>query len=133
MGNHVAEVFIKEMKKKKIQIKGSKVLIMGLTFKENCADIRNSGVKTVIDALKKYDCNLNLYDPWVNNDEIEKLYGFSTESTLNHNTYDGIIIAVGHEKFKEMGETVILNLCKKNHIVYDLKYLFSKDQFSLRL
>ncbi len=133
MGNYVAEVFIKEMKKKKIQIKGSKILIMGLTFKENCGDIRNSGVKTVIEALQKNKCNLDFYDPWVDDEEIKNLYGFSTILKLSKNTYDGIIIAVAHEKFKEIGENEILKLCKSNHVIYDLKYLFSKENFVLRL
>ena len=133
MGNHVALEMIKEMKKKKIKIKGSKILIMGLTFKENCTDIRNSGVKSVIEKLKKYNCNLDLHDPWANVDEIKKLYGIIPILKLNHNTYDGIILAVAHDVFKNMGETEILNLCKENHVIYDLKYLISKDQTNLRL
>jgi UDP-N-acetyl-D-glucosamine/UDP-N-acetyl-D-galactosamine dehydrogenase len=133
MGNHVASEMIKEMEKKKIKIKGSKILIMGLTFKENCADIRNSGVKKVIEELRKYNCNLDLHDPWANIEEIKKLYGVDSNSKLNHNTYDGIIIAVAHDIFKNMRETEILNLCKKNHVIYDLKYLISKDQTNLRL
>ena len=133
MGNYVASKMIKEMEKKKIQIKGSKILIMGLTFKENCADIRNSGVATVIEELRKYDCNLDLYDPWADIEEIKNLYGIFPNSKLSQNTYDGIIISVAHEKFKDMGETEIINLCKKNHVIYDLKYLFSKDQVTLRL
>mgnify|MGYP001244067102 CR=1 FL=1 len=133
MGNYVASEFIKELKNNNIQIKGSKILIMGLTFKENCSDVRNSGVKNVIEKLKKHNCKLDLYDPWADKEEIKKLYGVTTNSSLNHNTYDGIIIAVAHKKFKEMGETEILNLCKEKNVIYDLKYLFSKDKFSLRL
>ena len=133
MGKHVASVLIKEMKSKNIKIKGSKILIMGLTFKENCADIRNSGIKNVIKVLKKHSCNLHLFDPWANTDEIKKLYGTKPNSKLNTKNYDGIIIAVAHDKFKKMGASKILNLCKKNHVIYDLKYLFSKDQFNLRL
>ncbi len=133
MGNYVASTMIKEMKQKKIQINKSKILIMGLTFKENCADIRNSGVKNVIKFLKKYNCNLDLYDPWANNQKIKKLYNIDPIIRLNQSTYDGIIIAVAHDKFRDMGESQILNLCKENHVVFDLKCLFSKDKFSLRL
>ena len=133
MGNYVALKFIEELKKKNIKIKGSKILIMGLTFKENCTDIRNSGIKNVIEKLKKNNCYLDLYDPWVNNDEIKKIYDIIPNSELNENTYDGIIIAVAHDIFKEMSKNKILNLCKKNHVIYDLKYLFSKDQATLRL
>ena len=133
MGDFVASDLIKEMKKKNINVSGSKILIMGLTFKENCADTRNSGVKSVVEGLKKNDCNLDLYDPWANKEEIKKIYGIDINSTLDDGTYDGVLIAVAHDKFKDMGKTKILNLCKKNHVIYDLKYLFSKDQFSLRL
>ena len=133
MGNYVASELIKEMEKRNIKIDGSKILIMGLTFKENCSDIRNSGVEVVIQELKKYNCELDLYDPWANYEEIEKLYGITPISTLNHGTYDGMIIAVAHKKFKDIGETNILKLCKKNHVIYDLKYLFSKHQVTLRL
>ena len=77
MGAYVASELIKKMNKKKIHIKNSKILIMGLTFKEDCADIRNSGVKSVIDKLKNYHCHLDLYDPWVDNEEAKKLFDIS--------------------------------------------------------
>ncbi len=133
MGIHVASEFIKKMKEKKLHIKGSRILIMGLTFKENCADIRNSGIESSIKELKKFDCNLDLYDPWTNEEEIKKTYNIYPTIKLVKNTYDGILIAVAHDKFKNMGIKFISNLCKKNHIIYDLKYLFSKDQVDLRL
>ena len=133
MGNHVAFEFIKEIKKKNININKAKVLIMGLTFKEDCADIRNSGVNAVIEKLKEYKCNIDLHDPWVDDKEIEEIYGITPKPTLNHNTYDGVILAVKHKKFVDMGQNEILKLCKKNHVLYDLKYLFSKDQATLRL
>jgi len=133
MGYHVASEFIKKIKKKKIHLKGAKILIMGLTFKEDCADIRNSGIKTVIEKLKRSNCKLDLFDPWVNNKEIKKIYGIAPKIKLNKNTYDGIILAVRHKKFIDMGEKKILSLCKKNKVIYDLKYLFSKNQATLRL
>ena len=133
MGNHVASQLITSMKKKSIQIKSAKILIMGLTFKENCADIRNSGIKNVIESLKNFNCNLDLYDPWADKEDIKKTYDIYPNSTLKENTYDGIIIAVAHDKFKTMGIDTIYNLCKKNHIIYDLKYLFTSDRIDLRL
>ena len=133
MGNHIMLQLIAEMKKKNIQIKGANILIMGLTFKENCADTRNSGIQNVIFELKKFDCNLDLYDPWVDHDEIKKTYSIFPKSTLSQNTYDVILIAVSHEKFKDMGINFISNLCKKTHIIYDLKYLFDSDKINLRL
>ena len=133
MGSHVASQLIKAMKKKSIQIKGAKILIMGLTFKENCADIRNSGIKNVIESLKNFDCDFDLYDPWANKEDIKKEYDVYPNSTLNKDTYDGIIIAVAHDKFKTMGFDTVYNLCKKNHIIYDLKYLFTSNKIDLRL
>ncbi len=133
MGYYVVSKLIKEMKKKKVKIEGSKILIMGLTFKENCADIRNSGVSNIIKKLRKYNCILDLYDPWTKSEEILKLYNIKSKEKLNPNTYDAVIIAVAHDKFKKMGEKEIIKLCKKEHIVYDLKCLFSKDKFNLRL
>ena len=133
MGSHVVSQLIKAMKKKSIQIKGAKILIMGLTFKENCADIRNSGIKNVIESLKNFDCDFDLYDPWANKEDIKKEYDVYPNAILNKDTYDGIIIAVAHDKFKTMGFDTVYNLCKKNHIIYDLKYLFTSNKIDLRL
>ena len=133
MGSHVVSEMIKKMEKKKINIKNSKILIMGLTFKENCSDIRNSGVKMVFERLKKYTHNIDLYDPWTDSEEIKKIYGINSQQTLDKDNYDGVIIAVAHKMFIEMGKIEILNLCKKNHVIYDLKYLFTKEQIDLRL
>ena len=133
MGGHVVLEMIKEMEKKKINIKNSKILIMGLTFKENCSDVRNSGVKMVFERLKKYTDNIDLYDPWTDSEEIKKIYGINSQQTLDKNNYDGIIMAVAHKIFIKMGKIKILDLCKKNHVIYDLKYLFTKDQIDLRL
>ena len=133
MGVHVASELVKEMKKRNIEINGAKILIMGLTFKENCADVRNSGIVNVIKKLQEFNCNLDFHDPWANRDEIKEIFKTYPHSELSQNTYDGVVIAVAHEKFKEMGIKAISNLCKKNHVIYDLKYLFSKNQTSLRL
>ena len=133
MGNYVASELIKAMKKKSIKIKNSKILIMGLTFKENCADIRNSGVKNVVESLKKFNCNIDLFDPWVNPKNIKKVYKINPISSLFKNKYDGIIIAVAHNKFKKLGLDAIKYLCKKKSVIYDLKNLFKSDKIDLRL
>jgi len=133
MGNHVVSQLIKEMKKKKIQIKNSKILIMGLTFKENCADIRNSGIKSVISGLKKYNCNIDLYDPWADKKEIKKAYGINPILDPNRDTYDSVLIGVAHQKFKKTGINIIANYCKKKRVIYDLKNLFNSDKVDLRL
>ena len=128
MGNYIALDLINKMKKKNIKIKGAKILVMGLTFKENCADIRNSGIQNVILKLRKYDCNLDLYDPWAEDREIKKTFNIKPISKLIQNTYDSILIAVAHKKFKTMGMKFISNLCKNNHVIFDLKYLFQKKK-----
>ena len=106
---------------------------MGLTFKENCTDIRNSGIENVIKKLKKYKCNLDLYDPWADKEEIRKIYNIKPISKLKKNKYDSIIVAVAHKKFKELGIKFILNLCKKRYVIYDLKSLFPKHKNNFRL
>ena len=133
MGEHVASQLVSAMKKKTIEIKNSRILIMGLTFKENCADIRNSGVKNLFDSLKKFNCILDLYDPWANQEDIKEIYNINLISTLTKNTYDGLLIAVAHDIFKTLGEDTIINLCKKKHVIYDLKNLFKSDKIDLRL
>ncbi len=130
MGDYVALELINKMKKKNIKINGAKILIMGLTFKENCADVRNSGIQNVVPKLKKFKCNIDLYDPWVEKNKIKRIYNITPVSKLNSKTYDSILIAVAHKKFKTLGNKFISNLCKKNHIILDLKYIFSKDKFS---
>ena len=133
MGVYVASQLIKTMKKKLIHIKDAKILIMGLTFKENCPDLRNSGVTSVINELKKYECDLDLYDPWASSIEIQSRYGVKPTTNLLPNSYDGIVVAVAHNEFKEMGSQEISKLGKKPHVLYDLKYLFSKEESDLRL
>ena len=133
MGEYVASQLVLAMKKKKIEIKNSRVLIMGLTFKENCADIRNSGVKILYESLKKFNCIIDLYDPWANEDDIKKIYHINPIQSLTENTYDGLLIAVAHDKFKNLGENFIKNLCKKTRVIYDLKNLFKSDKIDLRL
>jgi len=133
MGAYVASQLITAMKKKLIKIKKARVLIMGLTFKENCPDLRNSGVSGIISELKNNDCYLDLYDPWANKEEVNMLYGIKLIDNLIPNSYDGIILAVAHSQFKDMGFDVVKKLGKKQHIIYDLKYIFSKEESSLRL
>ena len=133
MGEYVAHELIKKMKKKKIKINRAKILIMGLTFKENCADTRNSGIENIVKKLDEFNCNLDFYDPWADRKEIKKIFNVYPKTEVRQNTYDGIIIAVAHKEFKKMGIKTILSLCKKNHVIYDLKHLFSKNLTSLRL
>jgi UDP-N-acetyl-D-galactosamine dehydrogenase len=133
MGSYVASVLIKKMEEKNIQIKGAKILIMGLTFKENCPDIRNSGVQSIITELNKFECNLDLQDPYVDREEIKKIYNIYPTTDMNQNTYDAVVIAVAHNQFKAVKINQIKNLCKKNHIIFDLKNLYNSDLVDLKL
>lgn len=133
MGDYVAMSLIEELKKNQIIKESYKILIMGLTFKENCSDIRNSGVSNVIKKLQEFGCEIDLYDPLVNGEEIKKIYDIYPLSELSTNIYDGVIVAVSHNHFKDLGLDQIKKTCKKKHVIYDLKYLFSKDKVGLRL
>lgn len=133
MGRFVASEMIKAMLKKCIQIKGARVLIMGLAFKENCPDIRNTRVVDVIRELEEYQVTVDVYDPWVNAEEANVEYGITPVAQLNHSLYDGIIIAVGHRQFRDMGGSLMQSLGKRNHVIFDLKYVIEKQQVDLRL
>jgi UDP-N-acetyl-D-galactosamine dehydrogenase len=133
MGYYIVSQFIHEMKKKKIKIKDAKILILGITFKENCADTRNTGVKNVIKCLKENNCDIDVYDPWAKNERIKKKFKVNYITKLRKNTYDGVIIAVAHKEFKILGINSIYNVCKKQHVIYDLKHLFKSKKVDLRL
>ena len=133
MGNNITSRFVKKMTDKSIVVKNCKILIMGLTFKENCPDLRNSGIKRVIDNLNKHKCKLDLYDPWASKNEIQKIYKTKSVNNLVLGKYDGVIIAVAHKKFKKMGIKMIKSLCKKKSVIFDLKSIFKKNQTDLTL
>ena len=133
MGFYVASKLIERMKEKSITIKKSKILIMGLTFKENCPDLRNSGVANVIKKLSNYNCDIHLYDPWVNNQDIESAYKIRPVHKLKYNFYDAIMIVVAHKQFKKMGIKKITKLAKRKKVIFDLKNIFgsAKSDFQL--
>lgn len=133
MGEYVATQLIKEMVKKRIQVVGSKILVMGLSFKENCPDIRNTKIVDMVKALKEYDLDIDIYDPWVNKKEAIEEYGLQPIPTLNSFKYDAIVIAVAHDEFKQMSSDDIHALGKEKHILVDLKYVLDKENSDLRL
>ena len=106
---------------------------MGLTFKENCKDCRSSGVKKIFDQLVKKNFEIDLFDPIANHSDIKKLFMISPIKKLIKKTYDGILIAVAHDQFKNMGIKAITDLCKKDRVIYDLKYLFLPNETDMRL
>ncbi|KGJ93591.1 Vi polysaccharide biosynthesis UDP-N-acetylglucosamine C-6 dehydrogenase TviB [Colwellia psychrerythraea] len=132
MGNYVVSQLVKKMLKKRIQVEGANVLVMGLTFKENCPDLRNTKVVDIVSELKEYNINVDIADPWCSNEETQHEYGLNIEHPKS-NYYDAIILAVAHDEFKNLGGENIRRFGKDNHILYDLKYLLPKDEVDMRL
>ena len=133
MGIFIANQVIKLMLQKRIQIADSRILVLGLTFKENCPDLRNTRVVDIIDELKTYNANIDVYDPWVNTNAAIEEYHIDMILELKNNTYDAIIITVAHEAFKELGSAKIQALGKQNCIIYDIKSTLPRDDVDGRL
>jgi UDP-N-acetyl-D-galactosamine dehydrogenase len=134
MGAYVVSQLVKAMLKKRIHVEGARVLVMGLTFKENCPDLRNTRVIDIVRELREYNTQVDVYDPWISSAEAETEYGVVSVEEPVKGGYDAIIIAVGHHQFKAMGMENIRKLGKPDgHLVYDLKYLFPKGQSDIRL
>lgn len=132
MGIQVAENLINAMVNKGIEIKGSKILIMGICFKENCPDIRNSKVVDVAKRLLSEKINLEIHDPWADKEQVNKEYGLKIIDKMNTN-YDAIVLAVGHDQYRNMPIKDLKALCNEKSVIYDLKYLLNKEDSDLRL
>ena len=133
MGEYVVAQLIKLMLKKRIQVQDADVLVMGLTFKENCPDLRNTRVVDIVRELKSYGVNVHVYDPWVNREEAVAEYDVEPIAELEENKFDGIVLAVAHQQFKQMDIGSIRALGKNASVIYDLKYLFPAEQTDARL
>ena len=133
MGAYVVTQLVKGMIKKKIQVEGAKVLVLGLSFKENCPDIRNTKIIDIVHELKEYHMEVDVYDPWVDASEAEDEYAITPVQSVKADTYDAVILAVAHNQFKEMGVTEIRALGKANHVLYDLKYVLETAESDIRL
>lgn len=133
MGSYVVNQVSKLMIKKRIHIVDANVLIMGLTFKENCPDLRNSCVVDLITGFESFNCNVDVYDPWVCKKEANELYGISLVSKPLNGKYDAIVLAVGHNEFTKMSEDQLRKLGRKNHVLYDIKYILNVDEADGRL
>lgn len=133
MGEYVATQLIKAMVKQRIQVVGARILILGLSFKENCPDIRNTKIVDMVKSLKEYDLDLDIYDPWVDSAEVEAEYGLAPIMELKQGQYDAIVIAVAHDQFKHMSKQEFDALGKEKHVLYDLKYVLDKQQSDIRL
>lgn len=133
MGAYVAEQLVKEMLKRRIQVNGSKVLVLGLTFKENCPDLRNTRVVDVINELKDYGVEVDVYDPWVDPNEAEHEYGIRPIPVPDKGVYEGLLVAVAHYQFQEQGIKAIRTFGRKTHVLYDLKGIWGATDSDLRL
>jgi UDP-N-acetyl-D-glucosamine/UDP-N-acetyl-D-galactosamine dehydrogenase len=133
MGRYVAERVARLMLQRRQHVVDANILVMGLTFKENCPDLRNTRVIDIVDELKQLHANVDVYDPWVNGEEVFDFYGFHPLDELEQGRYDAILLAVPHAQFIDMGVEKIRALGKPGHLLYDVKYLFTADQTDARL
>jgi len=133
MGAYVAQQIVKLMTERRIMVGDSKILILGLAFKENCPDLRNSKVMDIVTELRRFDAGVDVYDPWVDADGAYREYGLRPIKSPKTAGYDAIVLAVGHDQFKAMGARKIRRWAKSVHVLYDVKYLFASDQTDGRL
>ncbi|MDS1138804.1 Vi polysaccharide biosynthesis UDP-N-acetylglucosamine C-6 dehydrogenase TviB [Pusillimonas sp. SM2304] len=133
MGGYVVSQLVKCMTKQRIQVQGSKVLVMGLAFKENCPDLRNTRIVDIVQELGEYSVEVDVYDPWVDAEEAVHEYGIELIGKPSPGAYDAIILAVAHEQFVAMGSDAIRGLGKSQHVLYDLKYVLPANESDLRL
>jgi UDP-N-acetyl-D-glucosamine/UDP-N-acetyl-D-galactosamine dehydrogenase len=133
MGSYVVEQVTKLMNNKRIHVVDSNILIMGFTFKENCPDLRNTRVIDLITELENVNCNVDVYDPWIDKTEAKHEYDIMPVDSPTEGKYDAIILAVAHDEFKDMSVTALRKFAKGNHVIYDIKYILPKDDVDGRL
>jgi UDP-N-acetyl-D-galactosamine dehydrogenase len=133
MAAYIVSQLIKKMMQKEVDVKGAKILIMGLTFKENCPDLRNTKVVDIISELRDFHLEVDVYDPWVDAVEAKEEYGETLIEQPEANYYDAIVLAVAHDQFKQLGYEGIIRLAKAKNILYDLKYILPNEVTDLRL
>jgi UDP-N-acetyl-D-galactosamine dehydrogenase len=133
MGAYVAGQLVKTMLKRRIQIDGSRVLVLGLTFKENCPDLRNTRVVDVVAELRDYGVVVDVHDPWVDPAEAQKEYGLALVESPEPQAYDGVVLAVAHDSYRDAGITALRKYGRGDHVFCDLKSVFGRDESDLRL
>lgn len=133
MGQYVATQMVKKLARKKIHIDEARVLVMGFTFKGDCPDTRNTKVIEIVKELQSFNINVDVYDNWASKQEVKDHYGIDLIDDLKAGYYDGIVIAVDHSDYKELGVDYIRSLAKDNYVVYDVKYVFAEGETDLRL
>ena len=133
MGAYVVSQLVKAMTKRRIQVDGARVLVLGLTFKENCPDLRNTKIVDIVRELQDYNVKADVYDPWIDYAAAQHEYGIAPIQQPDAGAYDAVIIAVAHYQFKELGAAGIRAFGKPAHVLYDLKYVLSTNESDLRL
>jgi UDP-N-acetyl-D-galactosamine dehydrogenase len=133
MGRHVADRVVRLMLEKRINVAGAKVLVLGLTFKENCPDLRNTRVTDIIDELRTCHADIDVYDPWVDAAEARREYGLDLAPDLRPGTYDAIVLAVAHHQFTDMGAAALRALGKPDCVLFDVKNVLPRDSVDDRL
>ena len=133
MAEHIAEKVLRLMTRKKIQVVDANILVMGLTFKENCPDIRNTKVIDVIHELQSFHANVEVYDPWAEAEEVKQEYDLNLTTQLQDGRYDAIVLCVGHDQIKQMGPERIHALGKSAHVIFDVKHILPKQDVDARL
>jgi len=133
MSSHIADKVLRLMTRKKIQVADSNILVMGLTFKENCPDIRNTKVIDVIKELDSFHANVEIYDPWADAQQVQHEYGLELVTQPELGRYDAVVVCVAHDQIKAMGVDKIRALCKDTHVIFDVKYILDKEQIDDRL
>jgi len=133
MGEYVATQLVKALSRRKIHIDEARVLVMGITFKGDCPDVRNTKIIDIISELKDFNMGVDVYDSWANPTEVKDEYGIEIISHLSPGTYDAIILAVDHSEMKLMGEKKLRALGKSNHVLYDVKHVLPLGESDLRL
>ena len=133
MGEYVATQLVKKLSSQKIHVDEARVLVLGFTFKGDCPDVRNTKIIDIINELKDFNMSVDVYDRWANPAEVDHEYGLSLVSELKENHYDGIVLAVDHSEFKEMGSYAIRKFGKQKHVLYDVKHVFGTKDSDIRL
>ena len=133
MPTYVVTDIVKLMNRKRIHTNGARALVLGITFKENCPDVRNSKAVDVVRELRKYGAQVDVHDPWADRRECLREYGLRPVSRLRPNHYDLVVLAVAHDQFRKLGAAAIRKLCRKNHVLYDIKHAFPAAEVDARL
>ncbi len=127
MGRYIASQIVKLMLKKRIHVADANILILGLTFKENCPDLRNTRVTDIIDELSSYGANIEVHDPWADQEEAERLYGVTMIENLPLNHYDAVVLAVAHREFQEFSREDFRRMCRRLSVIYDVKHVLPAE------